>query len=285
MQSNSRQDALKRQIEMTNLPNDLLSLWYLGQEGFVFKYSGVTVCIDPYLSNWVYELSGEPWSRAFDPPLDPASCPEFDYVICTHHHEDHMDKLTLQALKRSSPNTKFIVPRAHLGLLREWGIEEARTIGISHGETLDLAGIQIQAFAAMHERLEQDSSGEHLYLGYLFRFGGISVYHAGDTLIYRELVKWVTERKPDIALIPINGRDYVRSEAGIVGNCNYRDAADLSVNSGADVVIPIHYGLFPHNDENPAYFVDYLYRRYPKQKFHMFIPGEHFVYYKNTLLD
>jgi L-ascorbate 6-phosphate lactonase len=42
----------------------------------------------------------------------------------------------------------------------------------------------------------------------------------------------------------------------------------------------MHYGMFPHNDENPAYFVDYLYTRYPQQKFHMMTPGERFVYLK-----
>jgi L-ascorbate 6-phosphate lactonase len=38
--------------------------------------------------------------------------------------------------------------------------------------------------------------------------------------------------------------------------------------------------MFAHNDENPAYFVDYLYSNYPAQRFHMFVPGERYIYMK-----
>lgn len=271
---------LKEQISATDLPEQALALWALGQEGFLVKWMKKTVLFDPYLTNSVYEQAGPPWSRAFEPPLSPQQCRDVDYVVVSHHHEDHMDGQTLQAM-RESAGTKFIVPKAHLPLMKEWGFEDGQLIGMSHGQSIELeAGIRLEAFAAKHEQFEQDEAGEHKFLGYAASFGGIQLYHAGDTVGFPELVAWLQEKRIDIALLPINGRDFVRGGQGIVGNCNYREAAEIAVQAGADLLIPMHYGLFAHNDENPAYFVDYLYRHYPAQKFHMFAPGERFVYLK-----
>lgn len=272
--------ALVKQIAETELPEQVLALWALGQEGFLVKWKMKTILFDPYLSDWVYELSGPPWSRAFESPLQPSQCLDVDYVVCSHHHEDHMDKLTLQAIGKST-KTRFIAPKAHLPLLKEWGLREDQLIGISHGQVLELEdGIRLEAFAAKHEQFEQDEAGEHKFLGFVADFGGIHLYHAGDTVGFPELVTWLQSRQIDIALLPINGRDFVRNEQGIVGNCNYREAVEIAVQIQADLLIPMHYGLFPHNDENPAYFVDYIHRNYPAKKFHMFAPGERFIYMK-----
>ncbi|MBD2869215.1 MBL fold metallo-hydrolase [Paenibacillus arenilitoris] len=272
-------EALQREIAETELPKQALALWALGQEGFMAKWKQKTILFDPYLTDWVEELSGSPWSRAFPSPLAPSQCLDVDYVVCSHHHEDHMDRQTLQAIGQSK-KTRFVVPKAHLPLMKEWGFADERLIGISHGQTLTLdGGISLAAFAAKHENFEQDESGEHKFLGYVADFEGIHLYHAGDTVGFSELVTWLQSKRVDIAMLPINGRDFVRNEQGIVGNVNYREAIEIAVQVGADLLIPMHYGLFPHNDENPAYFVDYLYRHYPAQKFHMFAPGERFVYF------
>lgn len=269
-----------QQIRETRLPDHALALWALGQEGFLVKYGETKILFDPYLTNWVFELAGEPWSRRFVSPLAPEDCEEIDYVIISHHHEDHMDKQTLQALSRHE-QTKFIVPRAHLSLIRSWGIREEQLIGISHLEIVELSGdLSLEAHAAMHEQLEQNEEGEHLYLGYVLSLGDIRLYHSGDTIGFPELVAWLQVKQADIAMLPINGRDYVRRGSGIAGNTNYREAVDIGAAIGADLLIPMHFGLFPHNDENPAYFVDYLYSHYPEQRFHMFTPGERFIYMK-----
>jgi L-ascorbate 6-phosphate lactonase len=62
---------------------------------------------------------------------------------------------------------------------------------------------------------------------------------------------------------------------------NYRDAVEFGVAIGADLIIPIHYDLFPNNRENPAYFVDYLLHTYPTQRFHMMTAGERFIYFQS----
>jgi L-ascorbate metabolism protein UlaG (beta-lactamase superfamily) len=60
---------------------------------------------------------------------------------------------------------------------------------------------------------------------------------------------------------------------------NAREAVDVGCQAGAKLLIPLHYDMFPFNSENPAYFVDYLYRTYPSQPFKIMAPGERFVYF------
>ncbi|MFE5318862.1 MBL fold metallo-hydrolase [Paenibacillus sp. NPDC056579] len=272
-------EALRQEIMQTRLPKSTAAIWALGQAGFWIQMENKRLLIDPYLSNSINEASQGPWIRKFPPPLSPDSLPDMDAVLCTHHHDDHMDSATLKPLSERQ-GTRFIIPRAHKERLLDWGFDSARMIGMNHLEVQLVNGLEIKAFAAMHDRFEQDEEGNHLFLGYIIRYGGLSIYHSGDTIGFPELVDWLKDEKVDIALLPINGRDYARTAQGIVGNFNYREAADLAVAIGADLVIPMHFGMFPHNDENPAYFADYMYSRYPEQKFHMMTPGERFIYMK-----
>lgn len=73
---------------------------------------------------------------------------------------------------------------------------------------------------------------------------------------------------------PINGHDWKRFNQDLMGNMTYREALDLCDYAKTDYVVPLHYDLFDNNTENPAFFVDYLYRKYRNQKFKMFVPGE-----------
>lgn len=264
-------ETLLAEIQITRIPDGALALWSLGQEGFLVKAPNTTILFDPYLSP--SEL------RKFAPPLLPEQCADVDYVICSHHHGDHMDPYTLQGMKQSE-RTRFIVPRAHLHLMKEWGFHTDQLIGISHLETLVFESFELTAHAGQHELFEQDEYGEHLYLGFVIRLNGVVLYHAGDTIGFAELRDWLKRQRIDIAMIPINGRDFTRREQGIIGNCNYREAADLAVAIRSDILIPMHFGLLPFNDENPAYLVDYLYTRYPQQKFHLMVPCERFIYMK-----
>lgn len=271
MKLNKNGDQILEEIIRTSVPSNGIALWSLGQEGFLIKYADTTFLFDPYFS--ASEL------RKFVSPLLPEQCEDIDFVICTHHHEDHMDPITLQGMRHFT-KTKFVIPRAHLHLMKEWGFHDNQLIGISHLETLRLGEFEISAFAGKHETFELNEQGEHLYLGYVLRAGEVVLYHAGDTIGFLELREWLLKQKVDVALIPINGRDFMRNEMEIRGNCNYREAADLAVSIQADMLIPMHFGLFPHNDENPAYLVDYLYSRYPLQKFHMMVPCERYIYMK-----
>jgi L-ascorbate metabolism protein UlaG (beta-lactamase superfamily) len=272
--------ALVNEINETVVPKDTVSFWSLGQAGILLKgrKEDGLLCIDPYLSYRIEDADPETeFKRAFPPVLEPAMLPYIDGLLATHEHDDHLDFSTIKAI--TSENMKIAVPAPIEGLLHDAGITK-KILSARVGETFFIKGFKIIPVPAAHTEYEVDEQGNHRYLGYLIEVNGIRLFHSGDTLITPEVIEKVKEFKPHVAFLPINGGDYFRTDRGIVGNMSFREAADFSVLVGVDLVIPIHFDLFPNNRDNPAYFVDYLFQHYPTQKFHMMVAGERFIYHK-----
>jgi L-ascorbate metabolism protein UlaG (beta-lactamase superfamily) len=105
--------------------------------------------------------------------------------------------------------------------------------------------------AAAHEEIERDARGHCLCLGYVVARDGFTVFHAGDTLLHDGLAAGVRPHAPDVALLPINGRDPAR---GVAGNLDGPEAARLARDVGAGLAIPCHYDLFAFNTAAPDAF-------------------------------
>jgi L-ascorbate 6-phosphate lactonase len=92
------------------------------------------------------------------------------------------------------------------------------------------------------------------FLGYVVRVGGIRFYHSGDCLLYPELPGTLSALAPDVLMIPVNGRDYMRESRGIVGNMNETEAAWLVAQVGPSYAIPMHYESIDGNTGDPGRF-------------------------------
>lgn len=213
------------------------------------------MCIDPYLTNSTERKLGTIFVREFPPPLKPDDIAGANAVLVTHHHGDHLDLSTLIPLSQSSPDTVFIVSPYSQSILEKNGLIH-NVIGGRQKEPISIGSIQILPFAASHPDYQMDDNGDAVYLGYGVILNGVRLYHSGDTMVTTRLIEEVCDFKPDIIVTPINGADYKRSNQNIIGNMNYREAADFAAAVHADIVIPVHYDLFPINRDNPAYFVD-----------------------------
>lgn len=277
-----RKAALDEEIRETQVIKDAAAIWHLGQEGLILKGNSQRVLVfDPYLSDSIADAAGNgQLIRNFPAPLAANRIDFANYVFITHHHEDHLDPATLAPLAKASSKAKWVVSKAHQGALLELGIQEDQFLFASPGEPILEPGLEIHAILCKHEEFEYDAAGHPFYLGYLVKFDGICFYHAGDTVLYSDLMKALQPHSIDIAYIPINGRDFFRNEQGILGNLNYREAVELAAVIQPDLLIPCHYDLFKENYENPSYFVDYLFHRLRYQKFKMMMPGEQLYYLK-----
>ena len=270
---------LKNKILNTAITSEQLALFYLGQVGFLFKFRDSYILIDPYLSDYVDQhccTETVLWKRNYLPPLSPESLDFIDYVFCTHDHFDHMDPETLYAIYQANHKTIFIVPKPTVTTILSYGIPTENIIGCSAGEKLSYPDFEATPLPAAHETLATDTNGDYLHLGYLFLFDKISIYHAGDSCIYDGLTESI--RGSHILMLPINGRSYYKLKDDIIGNMDIPEALQLAKESEAEMIIPMHYDLYSINGVNPAYFVDLLYKEYPQIKFHMFLPGECFIY-------
>ncbi|HEU5138380.1 MAG TPA: MBL fold metallo-hydrolase [Bacillales bacterium] len=270
--------ALVEEIRNTSVPKGAVAIWHLGQSGILIKGEDASLVIDPYLTFSIEERDPDnEFKRDFVPPLDPEDLAGVGGVLITHFHDDHLDTATLEPLAAVSEETLFAIPASHLSLSRK--IDSEKVIGVRDDQSFSLAGFQVTPVTVAHTEYETDDDGNSFYFGYLIEGNGVKLFHSGDTIVDQKIVDEVKRFAPDIVFMPINGGDYARTSRGIIGNMNYRDAADFGVSVGADMIMPVHYDLFPNNRENPAYFVDYLFHSYPDQKFHMMVPGERFIYF------
>ena len=249
-------------LERVALASGQAALWWLGQAGFAVRAGGTTLLLDPFLARRPDRLS--------PPPFSPEQATGIGAILCSHEHIDHFDAESLPGLAAASPEAKVVVPTPLVPRVTALGILPDRVIGAQPDEPFELDGVTIHPVPALHGVDVADaytfgrelSDGLYRYLGYVVEAGGLRVYHAGDTLADEELEDRLTRLAPDVALLPINGRDHYREAQNLVGNMDHREAVSLAASVGAGLLVPMHYDMFASNLGYPAHAVDFASRQH-----------------------
>lgn len=256
----AQQDAaLLADIHTPAAAPGVLSLWWLGQSGFLVKAGRDFALLDPYLSDSLtrkYAGTLRPHVRMTTRCLDPATLGFVDLVLCSHGHTDHFDPETLQAIATApgrAARLRVVLPAAHLAraeqLLARLDVE---CLGLTAHACRSAGAFLIEATPAAHPTIEYDSDGRDLFLGFVLRTGTHSLYHSGDTVWHERVVAAAAAARPRIALLPINGH---RPERGVAGNLDAEEAARLARMIGAHIAIPHHYEMFEFNTGCPGDFL------------------------------
>lgn len=265
-------ETLLADMRRRRIPEAALGIWWFGQASFVVKGAGVTIYLDPY-------LNPSP-RRIVPPPLRPEQVTNADFILCTHDHGDHIDPTALPGIATASPQAKILVPGVARDKLVGLGIPARQIVVPPVDEPVTYGPLTVTAIPAAHEELDYSPGRGYPYLGYILNVNGVTLYHAGDCTMYEGLTERLQGHRPDVVLLPINGHDWKRLHQNTIGNMTYREAADLAAAVGADLAIPMHYGMFPNNTEPPGHFVDYILDFYPAQKIKVMARYEGFVYLK-----
>jgi L-ascorbate 6-phosphate lactonase len=238
------------------------ALWWLGHAGFAVKYQRIVFYIDPCLS----APAGR--TRTVSPPLAPEQANNADLILCTHTHPSHMDPGTLPYMLKASPHAKMVLPKS--------AAEHACSIGIAYDRmTTTDSGLRVEYFKdgqygriyavpSAHPELDWTPLGGYPHLGYLIRFGGYTVYHAGDCRFYEGIGARLRPYNVTAALLPIDGE----------GNFGIAEAARLAEEIEARWLVPMHYGTFGDQTADIARFVDHMLGFHPSVGFKVFEPGE-----------
>ena len=242
------------------------TLWWLGHCGFAIKYASIMFYVDPCLT------TPEGRKRFTDPPLTPQAVDNADLILCTHPHPTHMDPGTLLPMLDSSPRAKVVVPKSSADYARAIGI------GFDRMTTTD-SGLRVEYFKdslygrvysvpSAHPTLAWTPIGGYPNLGYLVRFEGITIYHAGDTVLYEDLALRLKPFNVTVAILPIG--------SGLV---EIGQAAQLAEDIGATWLVPMHYGTFEEDLDTPespriTRFIEHMLGHRPLQKFKVFEIGE-----------
>ena len=102
--------SLMQEIRDYSVSRNSVAIWWLGQNGFIFKTpEGTLLSTDLYLTNScaeVYGDSGINLDRQV-PVLIPPEELNVDIFACTHNHADHTDPVTIERL-RHKDTTQFV---------------------------------------------------------------------------------------------------------------------------------------------------------------------------------
>jgi L-ascorbate metabolism protein UlaG (beta-lactamase superfamily) len=260
----SRGSDLLQQIENSRCERP--AIWWLGHSGFVLKYRSSIFYIDPYLSD---SLSPSR-PRLTEPPVRPDRITHASLVLCTHAHADHLDPGTVPAILEASRRAKLVIPKAVAEHAHSLGISFHRMVTTDSSLRVEYLDDRIYSAPSAHNELDWTPLGGYPYLGYLVRFGGCTIYHAGDCIPYPGLADRLRPYTVTVALLPISGR----KPGTAPGNFEIAEAAQLAEDIGARWLVPMHYGMFRTNSGDVEGFIDHLLGQRPSQPFKVFASGE-----------
>jgi L-ascorbate 6-phosphate lactonase len=234
---------------------DRVRLTWLGQAGFLIKGWDQQVLIDPFYSN--HEL------RLYEPLIIEELPADLGWLLVTHEHGDHFDVEALPKIVQRAPGISIVVPQPMVKSVAT-RFPTVTVRGMQPGDRIVSGQVVITSVPAIHGIAIADgytdgraqTSGLTPFSGYLIDFPSLSLYHSGDTVIAGELLEFLESRKPDVVLLPVNGRDYFREEQGWLGNMNSREAVVLAGRIGASVLIPMHHDMIRGNTERPGAAAD-----------------------------
>lgn len=231
-----------KQIKAHRVPGGSVTIWWLGQAGFIVKSPGGKIAaLDPYLSNSckaIGEQHGLRMDRQVPPPLAAKDLVGVDLYLITHTHQDHLDPATIGPYRKAGGGAMFVAPAEAVERLHALGVPAKETTMIWPNKSVAVGDLTVRATFAI------PFGGDDLtHVGYLvFIKGGPTLYFTGDTAYHELLADAVAPHHPDVLATVINGA---------FRNLGPAEAAMLAKRLRVKVVIPCHHDLFLDNCQPP----------------------------------
>lgn len=184
-----------------------LEINFIGHGSLMLNYGGKIIHVDP-----------------FSKLADYTKLPKADIIFLTHHHRDHLDPTALSQIRTE---------RTAVVLTEICAQAVGDAITMKNGDVRTIAGIGVEAVPA-YNLVHKRDTGEFFHPqgegnGYIFTFGDIRVYIAGDTENTPEMKKL---ENIDYAFLPMNLPYTMTPEM----------VAEAAIAFRPRVLYPYHYG-------------------------------------------
>jgi len=201
-------------------------LVWVGHATALIEVGGARLLTDPLLRSRLAHL------RRHGPPPAPEAMRDLDAVLISHLHHDHLDLPSLRLLPAGTP---LVVPRGAAKMLHRHGFADVRELAA--GESTEVAGVEVLAVDAVHDRHRLRIGPQADTLGYV---ADGAVYFAGDTDLFDGMADLAGI---EVALIPVWGWGPSLGQGHLDPEAAARAAALLRPR----IAVPIHWGtFFPH---------------------------------------
>jgi L-ascorbate 6-phosphate lactonase len=226
-------------ISQLKVTKGTIGVFWLGNASFILKTpSNRIIGIDLYFSDLAEKVYGYTFRRLMPSPVEVKDL-KVDFLLATHHHEDHLDLDTLPEL--ISNGTKVISTYEGIRICKENGIDNKQLIEVENGDVLDFEDVRVHTVFADHGDLAPDA------VGFVVESAGLKIYNTGDTAYRPNKMSHAFSMKPDLVIQPINGK---------YGNLNPEEASYVVRDSGARFTIPSHFWMFPGHNGDPGAFYE-----------------------------
>jgi L-ascorbate metabolism protein UlaG (beta-lactamase superfamily) len=239
--------ALPRRSEDPDLRNG--SIFFVGTATVLIRYAGFTILTDPnflHRGDHVHLGYGLVSRRVTNPAVEPEDLLPLDFVLLSHLHGDHFDRVAERKLNKATP---IVSTRHAVGYLKRKGFTS--THALRTWETLPIvkgdARLRLTAMPGTHAPGPLAAALPPV-MGSMLEFGTpenetrLRLYISGDTLIHERL-KEIPRRYPeiDLALLHLGGTKVL----GILVTMDAGQGVEAIRIIEPRTVIPIHYNDYP----------------------------------------
>ena len=231
-------------LDPTAWANEAITMANLGHATLLINFDGVRVISDPTLFYRV-GLSLGPLGtigphRLVAPPLRPDQLQALDLILITHAHMDHLDLPSLEAL----PKSVTVVACSRCGdLIRPLGFSDVREL--HWGESTTVKGLTITAMGARHWGKRWPLGRDYGFNSYVLAKDRHRMLLACDSAA-TNLFASLKTNPPEIAAFSIGAYN-----PWIWNHANPEQVWQMFEETGAEYLIPIHWGTFRLSKEPP----------------------------------
>jgi len=210
-------------MEENPITESKIEVTWLGHAAFMIVVNGKNLLFDPW-------IEGNPRS-----PLGSyRDIKNVDYILVSHDHRDH----GLEDGAKISGTTGA----AFVGVFEL--ANRAKDLGAAKILPGNIGGIIVHKDMEIFLSSAYHSCDLGVPCGFVVRTGGTTIYHAGDTSLFRDMELIADRWNIDLALLPI-GSTYTMDPY---------DAMRAVKLLNPKKVIPMHYNTFPQVEQDPGKF-------------------------------
>lgn len=221
---------------------------WLGHASFLIQYRDINLLTDPVLSERASPLPFAGPKRATPAPLSVNELPDIDQVLISHNHYDHLDAITVAALKRRfGDSIRWCVPIGVGRWFRRRNIHNL--IELDWWQSASAGNHEVFCVPAQHfSGRGATDRNRSLWCGWVCEFDDFRLYFAGDTgygSCFAEIGQ--VFGGIDLALIPIGA--YAPRWFMAPVHVDPEGAVNIFRDIGARQAIAMHWGTFVLTDE------------------------------------